>query len=70
MHAILKARCDVFIIEQNCVFPDIDDNDLIAMHRQQSGCRVFADPAAKFHVRRTFVGPGIECPGLPRHWNW
>jgi len=32
MHAILKARCDVFIVEQNCVFPDIDDNDLFAHH--------------------------------------
>jgi ElaA protein len=32
MHAILKARCDVFVVEQNCVFPDIDDNDLIALH--------------------------------------
>ena len=32
MHAILKARCDVFIVEQNCVCPDIDDNDLIALH--------------------------------------
>jgi len=32
MHAILKVRCDVFIIEQNCVFPDIDNKDLIALH--------------------------------------
>jgi ElaA protein len=32
MHAILKARCDVFIVEQNCAFPEIDDVDLIAHH--------------------------------------
>jgi ElaA protein len=32
VHAILKARCDVFIVEQNCPFPDIDDRDQTALH--------------------------------------
>lgn len=32
MHAILKARCDVFIVEQNCAFPEIDDYDHVALH--------------------------------------
>lgn len=30
--AIFKARIDVFVVEQNCVYGDIDDNDLIAQH--------------------------------------
>jgi ElaA protein len=32
MHTILKARCDVFIVEQNCAFPEIDNIDLSAHH--------------------------------------
>lgn len=32
LHAILKARCDVFIVEQNCVCNDIDGTDPICRH--------------------------------------
>ncbi|MET3106622.1 ElaA protein [Oxalobacteraceae bacterium GrIS 2.11] len=32
MHAILKARCDVFVVEQNCAFPEIDLKDHSALH--------------------------------------
>ena len=27
LYEILKLRAEVFIIEQNCIYPDIDDND-------------------------------------------
>ena len=27
LYAILKLRSDVFVVEQNCVFPDLDDID-------------------------------------------
>lgn len=30
--AIIKARIDIFVVEQNCVYGDIDGNDLIAQH--------------------------------------
>ena len=29
---IYKARVDVFVVEQNCAYPEVDDNDLIALH--------------------------------------
>ncbi|QIM64654.1 GNAT family N-acetyltransferase [Frederiksenia canicola] len=29
---IYKARVDVFVVEQHCAYPEIDDNDLIALH--------------------------------------
>ena len=32
LYAILRARCDVFIVEQNCPFPEIDGLDESAMH--------------------------------------
>lgn len=30
--AILKARVDVFVVEQNCPYPEIDDKDIDAIH--------------------------------------
>lgn len=29
LYAILKLRSDVFVVEQNCVFPDLDDVDTL-----------------------------------------
>jgi ElaA protein len=31
---ILRLRCEVFIVEQNCPYPDPDDLDLVAWHWQ------------------------------------
>src|SRR6476620_12510612 len=32
LYDLLKLRSDVFIVEQNCVYPDIDDKDQKALH--------------------------------------
>ena len=32
IYAILKARCEVFVVEQNCIFLDIDGRDETALH--------------------------------------
>lgn len=32
VYRILKARCEVFIIEQNCVYLDVDGQDLTSLH--------------------------------------
>jgi ElaA protein len=32
LYDLLKLRCDVFIVEQNCVYPDIDGKDQKAVH--------------------------------------
>jgi ElaA protein len=29
---IYKLRCDVFVVEQNCAYPEVDDLDLISQH--------------------------------------
>lgn len=29
LHAVLKLRCEVFIVEQDCVYADIDGQDLL-----------------------------------------
>ena len=32
LHAVLQLRQAVFVVEQNCAYPDIDDLDLTAFH--------------------------------------
>ncbi|MBW8362589.1 MAG: GNAT family N-acetyltransferase [Kaistella sp.] len=53
-HNIVKARIDVFVVEQNCPYPDLDGYDEKALHlwAEQDGevtayCRIFA-PGIKY----------------------
>ncbi|MFC4652475.1 GNAT family N-acetyltransferase [Lactococcus nasutitermitis] len=32
LYAILKVRVDVFVVEQNCPYPELDDKDKLAQH--------------------------------------
>lgn len=48
LYAVLKARIDVFVIEQNCPYPDLDNYDQRGIHiwAEENGqilayCRVF-----------------------------
>jgi len=48
LYNVLKARIDVFVVEQNCPYPDLDDYDQKAVHiwAEQNGevlanCRIF-----------------------------
>lgn len=39
LYALLKLRCDVFVVEQNCVYADIDGDDLVGENRHLLGWR-------------------------------
>lgn len=48
LYAVLKARIDVFVVEQNCPYPDLDGYDQKAIHlwaeengEVLAGCRIF-----------------------------
>lgn len=48
LYNVLKARIDVFVVEQNCPYPDLDNYDQKAVHiwAEQNGdvlanCRIF-----------------------------
>ena len=50
LYDIIKARIEVFVIEQNCPYADCDDTDQIALHlwAEQNGdvvcyCRIFPE---------------------------
>lgn len=32
LYELLKARAEVFVVEQNCVYQDLDDNDYRSLH--------------------------------------
>lgn len=55
VHEILKARESVFIVEQNCPYPDADDCDLQAWHMTGR-----IDGKLACYVR--VVDPGIKYP--------
>ncbi|KQM41729.1 GNAT family N-acetyltransferase [Chryseobacterium sp. Leaf201] len=48
LYAVLKGRIDVFVVEQNCPYPDLDGYDQKALHlwaeengEVLAGCRIF-----------------------------
>ena len=50
LYKIIKARIDVFVVEQDCPYPDCDDFDQIALHlwAEENGelvcyCRIFPE---------------------------
>ncbi|WP_459129961.1 GNAT family N-acetyltransferase [Guggenheimella bovis] len=32
LHGIYKLRSEVFVLEQHCIYGDVDENDLLSMH--------------------------------------
>jgi ElaA protein len=75
LYALLRLRTDVFVVEQNCVFGDIDGKDPVALHllasegdRLGGYLRVFppgtAGPVAK--IGRVVVAPAFRATGLGR----
>ncbi|MGE0969737.1 GNAT family N-acetyltransferase [Klebsiella sp. WOUb02] len=39
LYALLKLRCEVFVVEQNCPYLDVDGDDLIGENRHLLGWR-------------------------------
>ncbi|GGE00135.1 ElaA protein [Aureimonas endophytica] len=73
LHDILKLRCDVFVVEQACAFPEIDGRDPEAHHLMGfeasglAGCLRLFGPSAEepaWRIGRIAVGPGQRGTGL------
>lgn len=75
LYAILRLRSEVFVVEQNCVYQDLDDNDQQALHLVglDGGslvcyARLFA-PGVKYagaSIGRVITAPGARGSGLGR----
>ena len=74
LYALLRLRCDVFIVEQGCAYADIDGTDPQALHLlaftgpDLAGClRVFPPEAGgSARIGRVVVAPGSRASGLGR----
>ncbi len=75
LHDILRLRVDVFVVEQQCPYPELDGRDTSAMHvvgRHADGAVVayarILPPGADGlpHVGRVVVAPGLRGAGLGR----
>lgn len=69
---IYKIRTAVFVVEQNCAYPEVDDNDLKALHLfyQQNNemlayARIIPEESA-VHFGRVLVAQSARKGGLGR----
>ena len=75
LYDILKLRQDVFIIEQACIYPDIDDNDQNAVHLmafdrdQLIGCLRILEKGVTFEeasIGRVVMAPSHRRTGIAK----
>lgn len=72
LHAIYKLRTDIFVVEQSCPYPEVDDWDLTAFHLflENSGaviayCRLI-ETADEVKLGRVLVAQSYRQNGLGR----
>lgn len=76
LYALLKLRSEVFVVEQNCVFLDLDDHDQHALHllmHDASGALVgytrLLPPGEKYaepSIGRVVASPAVRSTGAGR----
>ena len=76
LYALLKLRSEVFVVEQNCVFLDLDDHDQNALHllmHDAAGALVgytrLLPPGEKYaepSIGRVVVSPTVRATGAGR----
>src|SRR6476660_2569802 len=61
LYAVLRLRSEVFVVEQNCVFLDMDDKDMACFH-------LMGRTEGKLVAYTRLVPPGVayEEPGIGR----
>lgn len=74
LHAVLKLRCDVFVVEQQCAYADIDGRDPVARHllalddgdAPAGALRLLHDPDGMARLGRIVVRADRRGSGLGR----
>lgn len=76
LYALLKLRSEVFVVEQNCVFLDLDDHDQSSEHLlmhdaagQLIGYSRLLPPGEKYaepSIGRVVVSPSVRSTGAGR----
>jgi ElaA protein len=67
-HAIMRLRIDVFVVEQNCPYPDLDGNDLksIQVYAIKSGDKVNTGDSVAATLRICAPGVSYSEPSIGR----
>tara|TARA_B100000768_G_scaffold68439_1_gene65852 strand:- start:3946 stop:4881 length:936 start_codon:yes stop_codon:yes gene_type:complete len=58
MFAALRLRSDVFVVEQDCVYPDLDNKDALSIHLVAMSDD--ATPGQSAHATARLVAPGVS----------
>ncbi|WP_246222495.1 GNAT family N-acetyltransferase [Phytoactinopolyspora limicola] len=75
LYALLRLRVDVFVVEQQCVYPELDGRDLepdtLHIWYEQAGApvaylRVLAEPGGVARIGRVAVATEARGAGLAR----
>ncbi|NKQ56814.1 GNAT family N-acetyltransferase [Amycolatopsis sp. K13G38] len=70
LYEILRLRVDVFVVEQNCPYPELDGRDLLASTRHfwtegfASYLRVLAEGDGNFRIGRVVTAKQARGQGL------
>lgn len=60
LYNLLKLRVDVFVVEQNCPYPELDDKDL-----HQDTLHIFLKKDQKILAYSRVLPPGVSYDGVP-----
>src|SRR5439155_120512 len=71
LYAILRLRCEVFVVEQECPYLDVDGRDPEARHlwladadgRVVAYLRILGEPGGAARIGRVCVAPGARGAG-------
>jgi ElaA protein len=77
LYAVLKLRCDVFVVEQNCVYPELDGRDLEPGTRHfwlaaegstlpEAYLRLLEEPDGTFRIGRVCTARAARGRGYSR----
>lgn len=72
LYAILRARVDIFVVEQTCPYPELDDEDQTALHLQgwsANGLSAYArilppDAEQRVWIGRVLVADATRGTGM------
>jgi ElaA protein len=70
VYAILRLRVDVFVVEQDCPYPELDGRDLLATTRHfwlgdvDSYLRVLTEPDGTHRIGRVVTAKHVRGRGL------
>lgn len=60
LYNLLKLRVDVFVVEQNCPYPELDDKDL-----HEGTLHIFLKKDQKILAYSRVLAPGVSYDGVP-----